>query len=78
MMINPTISTTLMISDMNTEKKIEELQNEIADYREFVKSVDITLTPPKTEREKRLLRHELHNLRAMCDYLLNRYINNGP
>ena len=57
------------------DEKIEELESEIDDYREFVKSVDRALTPPKNEKEKQNIRNELHNLRTMCDYLMNRYMS---
>ena len=54
-------------------KKIDELQREVDDCRTFIRSVDRALTPPKNEKEKQNIRHELHNLRTMCNYIMHRY-----
>ena len=56
-------------------KKIDELQQEIEDCREFVKSVSKHLTSTAEEQSRFGLNPNKYNLQVMCDYLMNRYIN---
>ena len=50
------------------KRRIEALESEIDDYREFVKSSKNCFSNPTFSNK--------HNLRTMCDYLMKRYISN--
>ena len=50
------------------DKKIEELEREIDDYREFIKSTRNCFSDPSFSKK--------HDLKVMCDFLILRYMDN--
>ena len=53
---------------------LEVANEEIDDYREFVKSANTYLQYETSLKAISERDNDLHNLRTMCDYLMNRYI----
>ena len=54
-------------------EKIDKLQREIEDYREFVKSADRILDPHLRVLMNASPNPDMHNIIVMCDYLIKRY-----
>ena len=54
-------------------KKIDELQGENQDMREFVKSANRILDPHLRVLMNASPNPDMHNIIIMCDYLMNRY-----